>query len=144
VVRAVLHQAWGLGDDASKAGNPIRNLARRLEQDAPGVSASIVEGLDEILTVTWLRLAAELRRALAGANILEDVMGAERHVCRNVKRWRLASIALRWIAAAMQEAAKGFRRLKVRKKFRALRAAVEAHRTRSSSHSGLARRANAA
>jgi putative transposase len=117
VVRAVLHQAWGLGDDASKAGNPIRNLARRLEQDAPGVSASIVEGLDEILTVTWLRLAAELRRALAGANILEDVMGAERRVCRNVKRWRSASIALRWTAAAMQEAAKGFRRLKVRKKF---------------------------
>ncbi|MGA8991592.1 MAG: hypothetical protein WB500_14615, partial [Rhodoplanes sp.] len=32
-----------------------------------------------------------------------------RRVCRNVKRWRSASMAMRWTAAAMQEAAKGFR-----------------------------------
>jgi hypothetical protein len=40
------------------------------------------------------------------------VMGTVRRVCRNVKRWRSASMARRWIAAAMQEAAKGFRRPK--------------------------------
>src|SRR5947207_9374423 len=50
-VRRVLRQAWEL-DDAGKAERLIRNLARRLEHDAPGVSASILEGLDEILTVT--------------------------------------------------------------------------------------------
>jgi transposase-like protein len=79
----------------------IRNLARRLEHDAPGVSASILEGLDEILTVTRLRLPKELRRALACTNIVENVMSTVRRVCRNVKRWRSASMALR---AAMQEA----------------------------------------
>ena len=52
-VRRVLRQAWEL-DDADKAEKLIRNLARRLEHDAPGVSASILEGLDEILTVTRL------------------------------------------------------------------------------------------
>ena len=31
-------------------------------------------------------------------------MSTVRRVCRNVKRWRLASMALRWTAAAMQEA----------------------------------------
>ena len=39
-------------------------------------------------------------------------MSTVRRVCRNVKRWRSASMALRWTAAAMEEAAKGFRRLK--------------------------------
>src|SRR5271168_5213232 len=45
-VRHVLRQAWEL-DDAAKAEKLIRNLAQRLERDAPGVSKSILEGLDE-------------------------------------------------------------------------------------------------
>jgi hypothetical protein len=77
--------------DADKAEKLIRNLARRLEQDAPGVSASILEGLDEILTVTRLGLPKELRRALACTNIVENVMSTARRVCRNVKRWRSAA-----------------------------------------------------
>jgi putative transposase len=51
------------------------------------VSASILEGLDEILTVTRLGLPAELRRPLAYTNIVENVMGTVRRVCRNVERW---------------------------------------------------------
>jgi transposase-like protein len=54
-VRKALRQAWEL-DDTDKAERMIRNLARRLEQQAPGIAASIVEGLDEILTVTRLSL----------------------------------------------------------------------------------------
>ena len=142
-VRRVLRQAWEL-KDASKAEKLIRNLARRLDHHAPGVSASILEGLDEILTVTRLGLQKELRRALACTNIVENVMSTVRRVCRNVKRWRSASMALRWTAAAMQEAAKGFRRLKAHKQLPALRAALEAHPMKSSSHGVLARQANAA
>ena len=92
--------------------------------DAPGVSASILEGLDEILTVTRLGLPKELRRALACTNMMENVMGTVRRVCRNVKRWRSASMALRWTASAMQEAAKGFRQPKAHKQLPALRAAL--------------------
>ena len=42
-------------------------------------------------------------------------MGTVRRVSRNVKYWRSPSMALRWAGAAMQEAAKGFRRLKAYK-----------------------------
>ena len=49
-VRRALRQAWEL-DDADKAERLLRNLARRLDQQAPGVAASILEGLDEMLTV---------------------------------------------------------------------------------------------
>ena len=48
-VRRVLRQAWEM-DDAGKAEALLRNLARRLEKDWEGVSASIFEGLDEMLT----------------------------------------------------------------------------------------------
>jgi putative transposase len=125
-VRAALRQSWEL-DDAEKAERLIRNLARRLEQVAPGVAASILEGLDEMLTVIRLGLPPSLRRSLACTNIIENMMGTIRRVCRNVKHWRDASMALRWTAAAMQEAAKGFRRLKACKQLPLLRAALAAH-----------------
>ena len=81
----------------------IKNLARRLEHDAPGVAA-ILEGLDAILTVTReTGLPVELRRSLA---CIENMNGTIRQVCRNVKRWRDAKMALRWTGAAMLEAAK--------------------------------------
>ena len=142
-IRRVLRQAWEL-DDADKAEKLLRNLAQRLERDWSGVSGSILEGIDEILTVTRLRLPKQLRRSLACTNIIENVMGTARRVCRNVKRWRSASMAMRWTAAAMQEAAKGFRRLKAHKQLPALRAALEARQTRHSARGVLARQANAA
>jgi transposase-like protein len=80
---------------------------RGLDQEAPGVAASILEGLDEMLTVNRLKLPAKLRRSLACTNSIENMMGTVRRVCRNVKRWRNAAMALRWTASGMMEAAKG-------------------------------------
>ena len=125
-VRKALRQAWEL-DDADKARRLVENLARRLERDAPGVSASLLEGIDEIVTVTRLGLPMELRRSLACTNIIENMNGTIRRVCRNVKRWRDASMALRWTAAGMIEATKGFRRLKACRQLPALRQALAAH-----------------
>ena len=85
-----------------------------MELEAPGVSKSILEGLDVILSVIRLGLPLELRRSLASTNIIESMNAVIRKVCRNVKRWRDAKIALRWTASGMLEAAKGFRRLRGR------------------------------
>ncbi len=115
-------------DDAEKAERLLRNLARRLELEAPGVSKSILEGLDEILTVIRLGLPHELRRSLASTNIIESMNAVIRQVCRNVKRWRDAKMALRRTAAGMCEAAKGFRRLKAHKRLPILKAALLRHR----------------
>ena len=142
-VRKALRQAREL-DDADKAERMIRNLARRLEQQAPGFAASILEGLDEILTVTRLGLPAELRRSLACTNIIENMMGTIRRVCRNVKRWQDASMAVRWTSAAMLEAAKGFRRLKAYKQLSALRTALAAHQTKHAANNTVELAAKAA
>ena len=107
-VRRTLRQAWEM-DDAVKAERLIRN--RRLETDWPGISATILEGMEEILCVVRLGLPQDLRRSLACTNIIENMNGTIRQVTRNVKRWRDASMALRWTAAGMMEASKGFRRL---------------------------------
>jgi putative transposase len=142
-VRKTLRQAWEL-DDAEKAEKLIRNLARRLEREAPGVCASILEGIDEILTVTRLRLPVELRRSLACTNIIENMNGTIRQVCRNVKRWRDAKMALRWTAAGMMEAVKGFRRLKAHKQLPMLRAALAAHHAKHAINSDLEQQPRAA
>jgi transposase-like protein len=128
-VRTTLRQAWEL-DDADKAERLLRNLARRLDGQARGVAASILEGLDEMLTVNRLGLPAQLRRSLACTNSIENMMGTVRRVCRNVKRWRNADMALRWTAAGMMEATKGFRRLKAHKQLPILKAALAAHQAR--------------
>lgn len=128
-VRRALRQAWEL-DDADKAERLLRNLARRIERQAPSVAGSILEGLDEMLTVNRLALPVQLRRSLACTNSIENVMGTVRRVCRNVKRWRNAGMALRWTAAGMMEAAKGFRRLKAHSQLPILKAALAAYQAK--------------
>jgi transposase-like protein len=110
-VKKVLRQAWD-SPTAEQAERVLRNLARRLDHDAPGVSASIHEGLDEMLTVIRLGLPDQLRRSLG---------------CTNAKRWRDARMAMRWTGTAMLEAAKSFRRLKAHKQLPVLRAALLRH-----------------
>ena len=93
-MRRALRQAWEL-DDADKADRLLRNLVRRLDQEAPGVAGSILEGLDEMLTVNRLGLPRKLRRSVACTNSIENMMGTVRRVCRNVNdgempRWYCA------------------------------------------------------
>ena len=109
-VKKALRQAWDQ-DDADKAERLLRNLARRLEQEEPGISGSILEGLDEILTVIPLGLPHKLRRSLACTNIIENALGTVRQVTRNVKRWRHAEMALRWTAARREYGFEGLRNL---------------------------------
>ncbi len=142
-VRKALRQAWELKDTA-KAEQLLRNLAQRLEHEAPGVSGSILEGLDEILTVSRLGLPDDLRRSLACTNIIENMMGTIRRVSRNVKRWRNAEMALRWTAAGMLEAKKGFRRINAYRQLPVLRAALKAHQGKHAGNTDIDRPAKAA
>jgi transposase-like protein len=79
--------------------SPAASIAR-----PPGVAASILKGLDEMVTVNRLGLPPPLRRSLACTNGIENMMGTVRRICHNVKRWRNAKMALRCTAAGMMEA----------------------------------------
>ncbi len=135
-VKKALRQAWDQ-DDADKAERLLKNLARRLEHEEPGVSGSILEGLDEILTVIRLGLPHELRRSLACTNSIENALGTVRQVSRNVKRWRNAEMALRWTAAGLLEAQKTFRRLKAYRQLPILRGALQDHMRKAQANSAI-------
>jgi putative transposase len=83
-----------------------------------------------MLTVVRLKLPMPLRRSLACTNAIENMIGTVRRVSRNVKRWRNAAMALRWTAASMLEAIKGFRRLQAHEYLPVLRAALTAHQSK--------------
>ena len=114
--------------DARKAEKMLRNLARRLERDAPGVSRSILEGIDEILTVTRPGLPPELRKSPGSTNIIESMNSVVRQASRNVKRRRDASMALRRPSSGMLEAQKGFRRINACRQLPLLEQALARHR----------------
>ena len=70
-------------------------------------------------------------------------MGMVRRVCRNVKRWRSASTAMRW-TEALCKSSERLPTMKAHKQLPTLGAALEAYRTKSHSDGVIARQANAA
>jgi transposase-like protein len=109
--QAILRRAYQAADP-KLAQRLLLDLARRLDAEYPSAAESVREGLDETLTVLTLQLSPRLRRSLATTNAAESLLSRTRHVKRNVKRWRTGQMMLRWVAAGVLEAVKGFRRLK--------------------------------
>ena len=124
-VKATLTRAY-THTDIKAARRLLQDLARRVDVDYPSAAASIRKGLDETLTVVELPLSERLRRSLATTNAVESLLSRTRHVKRNVKRWRGGTMVLRWVAAGVLEAAKGFRRVKGCKDMPVLVAALRA------------------
>ena len=124
-VRAIVARAYKQVDVA-KARRLLQDLARRLADRYPSAAASVREGLEETLTILTLGLSDRLRQSLATTNAIESLISRTRHVKRNVTRWRGGQMVLRWTAAAILEAVKGFRRLKGHKDMPKLVAALRA------------------
>lgn len=108
---ALLRRAYQT-TDPTLAQRLLLDLAKRLEHDYPSAAESVREGLDATLTVLTLKLSPRLRRSLATTNAAESLIRRTRLVKRNVKRWRGGQMMLRWVAAGILEAVKGFRRVK--------------------------------
>ena len=98
--------------DRGRALKLLNNLVRRLEHECPGAADSLREGLADTLTVLRFGLPEALERTLATTNPIENLNGLVRDRTKNVRRWESGHMVLRWVAAALQETAKGFRRLK--------------------------------
>jgi len=124
-VRAALRRAWGTGG-ASQAKGKLRELAAQLDDDHPGAAASLLEGLDEMVTMLGLGASGWLLRTLSTTNAIENVQGALARVSRNVKRWRNGKMALRWGVTGLLQAQKKFRRLKGHHDLPQLLAALDA------------------
>lgn len=113
--------------NAVRAKRMLEALARQLERKHPSAAASLREGLDETLTVMKLDLPKFLARTLSTTNPIEFINGRVRKTTHNVARWDGGEMVLRWLAVALGEAAKTFRKLRGYKGIPKLVTALRAH-----------------
>ena len=125
-VRTAIHDAWS-EPTQEKARAKLKALAARLKAEHPGASSSLLEGLDETLTILSLHLPEALERILSSTNAIENLLGTLRHISRNVKRWRGGEMAVRWAATAFMAAEKRFRRIRGHREIPALISALDRH-----------------
>ena len=111
-VERSMKQAWD-GTSAELAERQLRRLASSLEREYPSAAESLREGLEETLTVQRLAVRGALLKTLRTTNPIENLNGSIASYTRNVKRWRGGgSMIRRWVASALCEAERRFRRVR--------------------------------
>jgi putative transposase len=94
------------------AKSKLMDLSGKLEHRYPKASASLLEGLEETLTVHRLKVPGLLRETLCSTNPMESANSACRGIIRRVSNFKDGEMALRHAAAGFIEAERGFRRIK--------------------------------
>ena len=88
-------------EEAADARNAIYKLHDELIEENPSAAASLVEGLDETLTLLNLRITPRLRKTLSSTNAIESGFSMVAKICQQVKRWQGNDHRLRWVASAI-------------------------------------------
>jgi putative transposase len=99
-IKYKLRLAYGQAHPAD-AKQALYRLHDELVELNPSAAASLVEGLEETLTVLELGVHARLRRSLSSTNGIESSFSVVDKICQQVKRWRGSDHRLRWVASAM-------------------------------------------
>ena len=108
-VKATMNAAYRL--DRAKGMARLEELAKMLELPHPSAAGSLREGLAETFTVNRLGLPGALRRCLCTTNVIELPNSGIRRRTGRVSRWKDGSMVLRWVASALLETEKSFRRI---------------------------------
>ena len=122
-VSLALRDAWQ-SKDATLAKRQLERLARSLASAHPGACVSLLEGLEETLTVTALGIDGALHKTLRSTNPIENLNGLLVHYTHNVKRWKDGNMVLRWVGSALHEATGGFRCVRGFRDMKHLRSAL--------------------
>ena len=97
--------------DADKGIKKLKPLAKWFEPEYPSAAASLLEGLEEMFTINRLGLPKALRRCLGSTNVIESPNSGIRSRTRRVKNWRDHAMVVRWVAAALLDMEKRFKRI---------------------------------
>lgn len=124
-----LRGAWAQAS-ATEALKELRACVKWLAEISPHAARSLEEGLEETLTLHRLGVNALLRQSLSSTNLIESCFARTEAWTRRVKRWRNAKMVLRWGAAALLVAEKGFRRIRGHEHLTELIAALNQHQTK--------------
>ncbi len=124
-------------EEAPKGIEKLRQYAADLERGGwSSAAGSLREGLEELFTVQALGLPRELRRCLATTNLLDAAHSGTRGLLRRVSTWRDGAMAERWVAAAMVETEKHFKKVHGYKQLWMLESNLKAWRSRRDADAG--------
>ena len=96
-------------EDARQMLMDFEKWLRGLNESA---ADSLLEAIEEILTLHRLKVPALLRKTLHSTNPIESMFSTVRHCERNIKRYRGSKMSQRWLAAVCLHCEKGFKRIK--------------------------------
>jgi transposase-like protein len=106
-----LKAAFGMTDYA-EAMMELTKVRDWLMSISDAAASSLEEGFEELLTVNKLKLPASLKKLFGSTNMIESCYSVVGDLCRNVKRWRGESMAMRWAGAVLLETEKRFYRIR--------------------------------
>lgn len=95
-----------------EAASALKQIHRDLEKINLSAANSLLEGLDETLTIHELGLSVELARSLSTTNCIEGFMSQVGAYTDKVDRWHNSSQILRWTAASALDIEPRLRRVK--------------------------------
>lgn len=121
-VKSVLKAAFKLDEKAGRV--KIEKQAQWLEKEYPSAAASLMEGLDEMFTISRMGLSPSLMRCLGTTNLIDSSHSGMRQKTRRVTRWRDGQMVLRWTAASLLATEKNYRKIQGHKDLWMLQAAL--------------------
>jgi len=95
--------------DARQMLREFEQWLRRINESA---ADSLLEAIEEILTLHRLEVPALLRKTLHSTNPIESMFSTVRDCEGNIKRYRGTQMAQRWLAAVCLHCETGFRKIK--------------------------------
>ncbi|HZJ83357.1 MAG TPA: transposase [Clostridia bacterium] len=95
-----------------QAKGKLMGIAGNLDHRYPKAASSLMEGLEETLTVHRLKVPGLLRETLCSTNPMESANSACRGIIRRVSNFKDGEMALRHAAAGFITAEHGFNRIR--------------------------------
>jgi|TARA_B110000263_G_C15264706_1_gene490554 putative transposase len=99
-VRRQLQEAYAI-EDYAQAKAALQRMMPQLQLINQSAAKSLVEGLEETLTLNRLGLADLLKDSFRTTNCLESINGLIEQRTQKVKRWTSSNQRYRWLAAAL-------------------------------------------
>ena len=111
--------------DYQKAKAELKELHRELLTINRSAASSLMEGLEETLTLQRLGLMDLLGKSLKTTNCIENLNSQISRYTKKVKNWKSSDQRHRWTAAALVEAESRMKRIQNRKRLPLLREALK-------------------
>lgn len=96
----------------SEARRELKNIEIELESKNQNALRSLLEGLEETLTLHRLEMFPAIGLSFKTTNCIESLNSQAKSYCKRIRRWKNSSQKQRWLAAALLEIEPGLRKVK--------------------------------